>query len=53
MEEFFEKSMEQYNQYVIKYGKRPKEVVWNQLAKKEDLLCSLSMKYIGKVKFRK
>ena len=47
----YKKSKIGFEEYRKQFG-RPSTKEWNKYAKENDFLCSESMKYIGKVKFR-
>lgn len=52
-EERFNKSKVIYDKYIKNNNRRPTEHEWNEIAKKQILLSSVSMRYIGNITFKK
>ena len=52
MKYYYEIGLKEFNNLRIDLRRRPSTKEWNQYAKKKNLLCSESMKYIGRVRFR-
>lgn len=52
MKYYYQISLKEFYNLKRDLRKIPSTKEWNQYAKKKNLLCSESMKYIGKIKFR-
>lgn len=52
MKYYYQISLKEFYSLQIDLKRKPSTKEWNQYAKKKNLLCSESMKYIGNVKFR-
>lgn len=53
MKESFEKSKKVYDKFIKIYGRKPYRDEWNKIAKEQNLLSNVSMRYIGDVAFKK
>lgn len=52
-EENFKRSKKIYDKFIEENNERPTETEWNRIAKEQFLLSSVSMRYIGKITFKK
>ena len=53
MKSNFKKSQKAYNQFIKANGRKPYEYEWNKIAKEKNLLCNVSMRYIGNLAFKR
>lgn len=53
MKEFLKESKIEYNNFVKQNRRYPTAKEWNKIAKEKKLLSSISMKFMGNIKFKK
>lgn len=53
VKEYFKKGKEEYKRFVREYGRIPTEKEWNDIAKEKRLPSTVSMRYMGNIKYKK